>query len=371
MDHKKVILADVVRTPWGKPCGSMEKLLSSDLAAATIQKLLARAGIEPSAVDQVVFGQAHPSTYPNNIGHFAWLKAGLPVEVPGYTVQSNTGSALQAVRNAYYLIASGNEGIVIAGGADSYSAAPFVMRNVRRHFDPQDRRVIDTLDEAERCTQPRPMSRQEQYEAAHGKQLSGQDLEFAAESRNKAERFSGVCGDGIVPVCYTERKKGEITVSDDEWLKGQVSADSPLAPYADGAAVALLMSEEKALELHIAPSAEILGFAVSGCSPATPSAAGLAAVQKLLRVKGRTMDDIACLEVMENSAEDVFDIVQALGGKGKVNPFGGAMAYGKNDGADGIAMLQRLTASLRAGEYGIACIYGAGGLGMAVLLQKC
>ena len=82
------------------------------------------------------------------------------------------------------------------------------------------------------------------------------------------------------------------------------------------------------------------------------------------------MDDIACLEVMENSAEDVFDIVRALGGKGKVNPFGGAMAYGKNDGADGIAMLQRLTASLSAEEYGIACIYGAGGLGMAVLLQK-
>ena len=82
MENEKVVIVDVVRTPWGKPGGSLEKFISSDLAAAALKKLLARTGIAPSTVDQVVFGQAHPSTMPNNIGHYAWLKAELPVEVP-------------------------------------------------------------------------------------------------------------------------------------------------------------------------------------------------------------------------------------------------------------------------------------------------
>ena len=131
---KKVVITQAARTPWGVPGGTLEPLMSSDMAAPMLKALLERGGVEPTDVDQVIFGQAHPSTMPNNIGHYAWLKAELPVEVPGHTVQINTASALQAVRSAYYLIATGNEQICIAGGADSYSAAPFVMRDVRNHF---------------------------------------------------------------------------------------------------------------------------------------------------------------------------------------------------------------------------------------------
>lgn len=370
MADNKVVIADMIRTPWGKPGGSLERFMSSDLAAAAIKQLLGSAGVEAQAVDQVVFGQAHPSTMPNNIGHYAWLKAELPVEVPGYTVQSNTGSALQAVRSAYYLIASGNEGVCVAGGADSYSAAPFVMRDVRNHFYPQDRRVIDTIEEAERCTQPVPMTRQEQYDLAHGKQLSEQDKRFAARSRAKAEKFSESCAGQKISVSYVDRKKGEIVISQDEWLTSEAPLEQPLAPYADGAAVALLMSEEKAQEWKIEPKAEILGFAVSGCKPEQLQSAGAAAVKKLLANKGLTMDDIDCLEVIENSARDVLETVEALGGHAEVNPLGGALAYGKNDGAEGIFMLMRLVASLKCKQLGIACIYSAGGQGMAVLVRK-
>ena len=368
MDKKKVVIADIVRTPWGKPCGSMEKFMSSDFSAPILKKLLERNELDPLAVDQVVFGQSMPTTMPNNIGHYAWLKAELPVDVPGYTVQSVAGSALQALRNSYYLIATGNEGVCIAGGADSYSAAPFVMRDVRNHFYAKDRGVIDTLDEAECCTQPEPMTRMEQYEKAHGAEMTEQQKAFAAESRAKAEKFAEVCGDAVVSLSYTDRKKGEIIVSKDEWLGAE--ADGPLAPYADGGAVALLASEEKAAELGLTAKAEILGFAVSGCDPVKQQSAGAAAAAKLLKNKGLSVDDIACLEVIENSAADVIETVEALGFKGKVNPLGGALAYGKCDGAEGIAMLMRLAASLEEGQYGVACTYGAGGQGMAVLIKK-
>lgn len=364
----KVILADLVRTPWGKPCGSMEKFLSSDLGAAALKLLLQRTNVAPEKVDQVVFGQAHPSTFPNNIGHFAWLKAELPVEVPGYTVQSNAVSSLQALRSAYYLIAGGNEEIVIAGGADSYSTAPFVMRDVRNHFKPNDRWILDSIDEAECCTQPEPMSRAEQYAASYGETLSESQKAFAAKSREKAASFASVCAGTVARVSYTDRKKGEIVISDDEWLAAP--CEEALAPYADGAAVAMLMSEEKAKELGVCAVASVEGFATVACDAKRPELAGAAAIEKLLGAQGKKMADIAALEIIENSAADVETVIGALGETPKVNPLGGALAYGKNDGAEGVFMIQRLAASLAAGERGIACIYSAGGLGMAVMIEK-
>lgn len=365
---KNVVLVDAVRTAWGKPGAGLAPFISSDFSAKTLTALLERTGVEASAVDQVVFGQAHPSTMPNNIGHYAWLKAELPVEVPGVTVQSCSGSALQALRSCYYLIATGNESICVAGGADSYSAAPFVLRDARNHFYPQHRTFIDSIVEAEECTQPEAMGRLEQYELAHGKDLSEKAVEFAKESLNKA--LAADCSGQICPISYEVRKKGTVTVDQDEWLKAPQAADAPLSPYADGAAVAMLMSGEKAQELGLAPVAELQGFAVAGCDPKQMQNSGALAVQKLLKNKGLTMDDIAAIEIIENSAQDVIDIVEALGGSAVVNPLGGALAYGKNDGAEGILMLMRLVAGLENGQKGILCVFSAGGQGMAALVEK-
>ena len=282
--------------------------------------------------------------------------------------EATAGNVALIQKGERYLIATGNEGVCIAGGADSYSAAPFVMRDVRNHFYPEHRGVIDTLDEAECCTQPEPMTRMEQYEKAHGAEVSEQQKAFAADSRAKAEKFAEVCCDAVVSLSYTDRKKGEIVISKDEWLGTE--AEAPLAPYADGGAVALLASEEKAAELGLTAKAEVLGFAVAGCDPVKKQTAGAAAAAKLLKNKGISVDDIACLEVIENSAADVIETVEALGFKGKVNPLGGALAFGKCDGAEGIAMLMRLVASLEAGQLGVALTYGAGGQGMAVLIEK-
>lgn len=368
MNMKKVVIADSVRTAWGKPGAGLAPFISSDFSAKILNALLERTGVEASAVDQVVFGQAHPSTMPNNIGHYAWLKAGLPVEVPGYTVQSYSGSALQALRNCYYLIATSNENICVAGGADSYSAAPFALRDVRNHFYPQHRTFVDTLEEAELYTQPEPMGRQEQYDLAHGEVVSNEAIAYAEESIARA--LAADCSAQILPISYEVRKKGTVTVDKDELLAKPAAADKALSPYADGAAVTMLMSEEKAAELGITPKAAICGFAVAGCDPKQQQTSGAMAVQKLLKNKGLTMDDIAVIEVIENSAQDVLDTMKTLGGKVKVNPMGGALAYGKNDGAEGIAMLMRLVAGLQPGQKGIVCVFSAGGQGMAALVEK-
>ena len=369
MELKKVVIADAVRTPWGKPCGSLEPLMSSDMSAPLLKALLERTGVEATTVDQVVFGQGHPSTYPNNIGHYAWLKAELPVEVPGHTVQCNTASALQALRSAYYLIASGNEEVVIAGGADSYSAAPFALRDVRNHFYPQHRVIIDTLEEAEQCTQPQRMSRLEQYEKAYGPTPSEKAEEYKDASVARAQAYAQTCSGQIVPQSYTVRKKGEIIVDKDEWIDRGVGEEA-LAPYADGAAVMMLMSEEKAAQQGITPKAAVLGFAVVGSDPVAPQDTGAAAVKKLLKNKGLALSDLAALEIIENSAEDVLHVMADLGECPVVNPVGGALAFGKNDGAEGIFMVMRLADALKPGEKGVACIYSPGGMGMAALIEK-
>ncbi len=364
---KNVVIVDSVRTAWGKPGGGLSSFISSDFSAKILTELLARTGVDANAVDQVIFGQAHPSTMPNNIGHYAWLKAELPVDVPGYTVHSYSGSALQALRNCYYLIATGNEDICIAGGADSYSAAPFVLRDARNHFYPEHRTFIDSIEEAELFTQPEAMGRLEQYELAHGKDVSAEALKFAEESLAKAKDTD--CSKQILPISYEVRKKGTVTVDKDEWVDKPDTSDMVLSPYADGAAVTMLMSEDKANALGIKAKAAICGFAVAGCDPKQQQTSGALAVQKLLKNKGLTMADIDVIEVIENSAQDVIDTMQTLGGNAKVNPMGGALAYGKNDGAEGIAMLMRLVDSLEAGQKGIVCVHSAGGQGMAALVQ--
>ena len=227
--------------------------------------------------------------------------------------------------------------------------------------------MIDTIEEAECCTQPVPADRTQQYEAAYGTAFSQRAKDFAVESKRKAAAFAQCCEDQLVAVSYTDRKKGEIVISEDEWLKTDIT--DILSPYADGVAAALLMREEAVEEKGLVPKAELLGFAVVGCDPEQPQNAGALAVKKLLKQKELTMENISCVEVIENSAEDVFETMDALGGTPEVNPFGGALAYGKNDGAEGLAMLQRLMAFLKKDQLGVLCIYSAGGLGMAALVK--
>ena len=365
---RDVVVTDCVRTAVGKMNGALSEYDEQELAAIVMKEVLNRSKITAEDVDEVIFGHVKMNTYPMNLAHFGWLEAGLPDNVPGYTLQRACSSGSQSIFDASQIIACGDADIILAGGADSYSAAPFVLRDVRNHFYPQHRTFIDSIEEAELYTQPEPMGRQEQYELAHGAEVSAEAVAYAEESIAKAQNAD--CAAQILPISYEVRKKGTVTVDKDEWLAAPQSADAPLSPYADGAAVTMLMSEEKAAQLGIQPKAVIGGFAVAGCDPKQMQTSGALAVEKLLKNKGLTMDDISVLEVIENSAQDVLDTVKALGGSPAVNPLGGALAYGKNDGAEGILMVMRLVEALRSGQKGIVCVFSAGGQGMAALIEK-
>ncbi len=365
MTEQKVYLIDTVRTAWGKG-RTMEKLLSSDLAAAALKKLLERSGVSGEDVDQVVFGQEMPTTYPNNIGHYSWLKAGLPEKVPGYTVQSNYASGAQALRNAYYLVASGNEQCCVAGGADSYSAAPFAMRDVRNHFFKKDRMVRDTIEEADCFTQPEPMSSEERYRLSHGETVSAEAKAFQASDFEHAKKFAAACAQQIAPVSYTDRKKGEVIIAEDGWMTA--AADTVLAPYADGASVAMLMNDKRANELGAKPVAEMLGFAVAG---GDTKKLNVDAAAKLLAKTGISVSELSLVEIEEISAEDTLDAARTIGvDLSCVNTLGGALSFGRCGGGEGIAMLQRLVAGLKKDQLGLICIPSAGGQSMAALVKK-
>ena len=365
MSEQKVYLIDTVRTPWGKG-RTMEKLLSSDLAAAALKKLLEHSGVSGEDVDQVVFGQEMPTTYPNNIGHYSWLKAGLPEKVPGYTVQSNYASGAQALRSAYYLVASGNEQCCIAGGADSYSAAPFAMRNVRNHFYKKDRMVRDTIEEADCFTQPEPMSAEERYRLNHGNTVSVEAKFFQNTDFENAKKFASLCAAQIAPISYTDRRKGEVVITEDGWMSAE--ADTVLAPYADGASAAMLMSDKRAETLGAKPVAEILGFAVAGGDTKKLS---VDAAVKLLDKKGIAASEISLVEIEEISAEDTLDAAKTIGVDiSCVNTLGGALSFGRCGGGEGVAMLQRLVAGLKKNQLGLICIPSSGGQSMAALIKK-
>lgn len=371
MSQREVVLIDAMRTPLGKPFGSLSRFASHDLAAAAIIALLKRTGTNGETLDHTIFGQAHPSTYPSNVGHYAPLLARVPEKVPGYTVHANSASGLQALRNAYYLVASENADVCLAGGVDSYSAAPFVMRNIRRHFSPADRAIADTIDEAECWTQPVPESRRENYEKNYGLSLSPEALEFALNARRRGRTPDPELQQRIVPMAYQDRKKGTVTVTQDEWITGDDRVEL-LAPYADGACAALLMDSRRAQALGLRPLLTLEGFCTAGTGPEQWQMSGVKALQKLLSRRGLSLSQLDCLEIQENSAADVLSMVRALDigpDSPAVNPGGGALSLGKNDGADGVIMLLSLALSLqrRGGGRGAVCISSAGGLGMALL----
>lgn len=364
MDNKKVVITAFARTPWCRPGGRLERFMASDLVAQILPSVMERSGIRGEEVDQTIFGQSRPTTMPSNLGHYAWLQARLPEEVPGYTVQSISGSALQAIRNAYYLIASSNAEICVAGGADSYSAAPFVIRNARNHFTEADRVIIDTLKEAEECTQSEPLSRIAVYEEMYP---VADEEQSAAYRKTDMERAGAYEDSSIVPVTYTDKKKGEIVIDKDDLDEGNSAL---LARNADGAAALVLMSEEKAKEKGTPILAVIEGFAVAGSDYHAYPAAGVAAAKKLMDRHGVSVDAIRAAEIMENSAADASAISAELGLSDRFNMKGGALSYGLNDGAEGGFMLSRLTSALQSGERGLCCLYSPGGIGIAALVRR-
>jgi 3-oxoadipyl-CoA thiolase len=401
MTRETAYICDGIRTPIGRYGGALAGVRPDDLAAIPIRALLDRhPALDPSRIDDVIFGCANQAGEDNrNVARMALLLAGLPASVPGVTVNRLCGSSLDAVAAAARAVMAGEASLVIAGGVESMSRAPFVMgksetpfgRNVRledttlgwRFVNPemQKRHGVDSMAETA-----------ENVAAEHGISRPDQDA-FALRSQQRAAaaQQAGRLAEEIVPVVVTQRK-GAITISTDEHPRADTTLDglAKLAPIVrpdgtvtagnasginDGAA-ALVVASEAAVRAHgLTPRARIVGSAAAGVPPRVMGIGPVPATEKLLARTGLAMSDIDVVELNEAFAAQALAVTRALGlpdDAPHVNPNGGAIALGHPLGASGARLVIAAVNELqRAKARRALCTMCIGvGQGIALLVER-
>jgi acetyl-CoA C-acetyltransferase len=379
----QVIVASAVRTPLGAFCGQLEGLSEQQLAVAAMREAVERAGMPAEKIDEVIVGIAKQTSRPSNGGRHAMLLARLPEQVPAYTVQRQSASGLQAVANGYWAIRCGDAGVILAGGAESMSQIPFEIRDARYAFDAKRREIIDAIPAQEAGAQPAalygPVTTARVAEnLARKYSLADEELAAFATASLKmahAARESGGCEGEIFPVTVKKGKKEE-SISADE-LVHEVQW---LAPPADGAAMCLLASREKAEVLSLPVLAEIVSVGIAATDPRYTGAAVVEASRKALGRAGLTLNEVDIIELNEMSAAECLAVLRewrTWGGAQempaeRVNPAGGALATGNPWGAMGAVLLARAVHALRrrSARTAMVALGAEGGQGIALVLRN-
>ena len=393
---KNVVIVDAVRTAIGKLGGSIGNETVDFLGAHVISELLRRTELDKGAVEEVILGQAKQSADVSNLARVAMLRAGIPVEVPGYTVHRQCGSGVQAVNSAAQQIQTGLSDIIIAGGAESMSTAPYYVNGVRFGTKSGDVSLKDPNTASQPGSQPREIYGElnmgitaENVAEKYGISREAQD-EFALSSQEKVKNAieKGYFEKEITPYPVKTRKgivefkvdehPRETTLEKLASLKpvfkdgGTVTAGNASGRN-DGAAALLIMSEDEALKRGYKPKARILAQASVGCSPELMGMGPVYATLKALKQTNLTIADLDVVELNEAFAAQAVACVNELGlDYSKVNPNGGAIAMGHPIGATGAILLTKLVHELeRTGKkYGAVTLCIAGGLGIATIVEN-
>jgi 3-oxoadipyl-CoA thiolase len=392
------VIVDGLRTPFGRYGGALAEVRPDDMAAHVIRALLDRTGLDPAAIDDVILGAANQAGEDNrNVGRMAALLAGLPVEVPGATVNRLCGSGMNAVVNAAHAIVAGDGDVFVAGGVESMTRAPFVMAKPSAAF-PRGEQTLHDTTLGWRFTNPRladafyPYSMGETAENVVercGVTREEQDS-FALESQRRwavaqeAGRFEGE----VVPIDAPSAKRGEtVRVAVDEHPRPETTLEqlATLKPafkrdasgsvtagnssgINDGAAALLVTSEARARELGMRPVLRMLSSAVAGVDPATMGLGPIPASQKALQRAGLEIADLDVVELNEAFAAQAIPVVRELGlDPEKTNVNGGAIAIGHPLGASGARLLATLMHEMRrrGARYGLATMCIGVGQGIA------
>jgi len=397
---KEVVIVDAVRTPIGKYKGALKDVRPDDLGAVVIRALVERNPSLPvDQIEEVVLGNANQAGEDNrNVARMSALLAGLPVEVAGTTVNRLCGSGLDAVNYAARAIMTGEAGIVIAGGTESMTRAPFVMAKPDQDFPRGNLEMFDTtigwrfinpkLHEMY-GTDSMPQTA-ENVAKRYGISREAQD-EFAYESQMKAKRAlaANLFAEELVPVVYRDRKGTEVVVDKDEHPRPDTTLEklAKLRPLFEngtvtagnasgvngGAAVLLLMSAEKAKELGMTPLVKYTVSAVAGLEPAVMGLGPIYATRKALKRAGLTIDEIGLVEINEAFASQALECIRQLElDKEKVNVNGGAIAFGHPLGASGARILTTLIYEMkrRGVKYGLATMCIGVGQGIATIVEN-
>jgi 3-oxoadipyl-CoA thiolase len=390
-------LLDAVRTPIGRAGGVLSDVRPDDLAAVAIRALMARCSLPPGRIDDVVLGCANQAGEDNrNVARMALLLAGLPVEVPGQTVNRLCGSGLQAVTSAAHAIRSAEGELMLAGGVESMTRAPYVMLKPARAWDRTPPAVADTTigwrftnpsfpadwtislgQTAERVARSHGITRREQEE-------------FAVESQRRAQAaiVDRVFEHEIVPIDVRRGGRNE-TVSVDEPPRGDVTLErlAKLAPafekdgsvtagtssgINDGAAVLAVASHAVAQDLAAKPLARVVSTAVAGVDPGCMGLGPVPATRKALTRAGLRSGELDLIELNEAFAAQAIACIRDLDlDPGRVNIYGGAIALGHPLGASGARILTTLVHALRrtGGRYGLATMCIGVGQGIAMVVE--
>jgi len=392
-------IIDGVRTPIGRHGGGLAPVRPDDLAAITIEALLARTGVAAETIDDVIFGCINQAGEDNrNVARMALLRAGVPVSVPGQTVNRLCGSGMQAVLSAAQAIAAGEGDVFVAGGVESMSRAPYVMLKPEVGYA---RGHPDTADTVLGWRFPNPAftpewtiglgETAEVVAEEFGVSRERQDA-FAAESQRRAEEAmaAGRFDDEIVPVSIPQRKGDPVVVDTDEHPRPGTTAESlaRLRPVFkkdgsvtagnssginDGAAALLVMSRERAEALGLAPMVRVVGGAVAGVEPQRMGIGPVPATRKAFARTGWSADDIDLAELNEAFAAQALPCLDEIGlDPEKVNVNGGAIALGHPVGCSGARILVTLVHEMRRREArrGLASMCIGVGQGITSLVER-
>ncbi len=391
---KKVVLAGACRTAIGKMGGALSNTPAADLGSIVIKEALNRAGVKPEQVDEVLMGCVIQAAQGQNVARQASIKAGLPIEVPAVTLNVVCGSGLNCVNQAAAMIMAGQADIVVAGGMENMSMAPYAMTKARFGYRMNNATIVDTMVNdalTDAFNHYHMMITAENIcDRWH---LTREELdEFSANSQQKAEKAMAEhkFDDEIVPV-PVKVKKQIVEFKVDEGPRpgttvetlaklrccsgkegGMVTAGNA-SGINDGAAAIVVMSEEKAKELGVTPMATWVQGALAGVEPEIMGIGPVAATRKVMERTGLTVDDMDLIEANEAFAAQSVAVAKELGfDMSKVNVNGGAVALGHPVGASGCRILVTLLHEMqkRDAKKGLATLCIGGGMGCATIVER-
>ncbi|MBN2568812.1 MAG: thiolase family protein [Deltaproteobacteria bacterium] len=392
MTDREAVIVSAVRTPICDFGGSFKDVKAGDLSAVVMEEAIRRAGIDSEVIDDIIWGCCIQDFDEPNVARCGALKAGIPIEVPAYTVQRQCSSAMQALHNAAQQVKWGDADIILCGGVESYSTAPYVLRDARWGARLQHKTMEDSIwnllysggdiimgQTAELIAKKWKISREESDEVAVRSHNN-------AESAIKAGRFK----EEIVPVPVPQRKSDPKMVDQDEHVRFGLTLDDvkKLKPVFeqdgivtaasssglnDGAAALIIMSHEKAKELGIKPLAKVGDFGVGAVDPNYMGEGPIPATQKLFSKSKYKFSDIGLIELNEAFAAQYIACERGIGVNREItNVNGSGCALGHPVGCTGARIVVSLLYEMkrRGIESGLATLCAGGGMGTAILIHN-
>ncbi|MDZ3832270.1 MAG: acetyl-CoA C-acetyltransferase [Sphingopyxis sp.] len=401
MTLRRAAIVAPIRTPVGKFGGALSSITAGDLGAVILKALMERTAIDPARVDDVVFSQGYGNGEAPCIGHWSWLAAGLPLEVPGYQLDRRCGSGLQAIVNAAMMVQTGMSDVVVAGGCESMSNVEHYSTDLRKGVRAGNVTLHDRLTRGRLMSQPIErfgvisgmIETAENLAKDFGISREACDAYAVRSHQNAAAAWAkGLFDDELVPVDVPQRKGDPVRFDHDEGYRADATLESlgklrPLeggvvtagnaSQQNDAAAACLVVAEDKLDELGLEPIAWYHSSASAGCDPSRMGIGPVPATERLFARSGIGWNDIDLVELNEAFAPQVLAVLKGWGWSDDdsrmdmLNVNGSGISLGHPIGATGGRILANLTRELkrRGGRYGLETMCIGGGQGIAAIFE--